>query len=178
MAAHSSCDHPHDAAGTTAKAGGSSPVLRLVAGLGLLTVVPFLAGRLLYNPAVDGSTRLWTCPLLEATGVPCPACGATRSFVYFAQGDARFLDYNWMWLLIWGGLVAVLLLLLIHRLRERGRRSEALLGTNSLLGRAGSAAAAALRGRTWLAVALPFSLLIPAWLVALANVDAISAGIR
>lgn len=161
----STCEHPP--ASGASKGAPRAGVLRLAAGLGLLAVVPLLAGRLLYDPSTGGAARLWTCPLLKATGVPCPACGATRSFVYLAQGDARFLDYNWMWLVIWGALVGLLLLLLIHRLREIPR-----------LGRAGTAVASALRGRTWLAVGLPFLLLIPAWVVALANVDAISAGIR
>jgi len=164
MAANSSsCRRSHRAA---ARGAGAS-VTPLAAGLGLLVALPLASARLLYDPATDGVARLWACPLLQATGVPCPACGATRSFVYFAQGDTRFLDYNWMWLIIWGGLIAFLLLLLVHRLRHTPR-----------LGRAGTAAATTLRKRTWLAVALPFALLIPAWAVALANVDAISAGIR
>ena len=43
------------------------------------------------------------CPFRALTGVPCPLCGATRAFVYFFNGDGRFLDYNWAWLVLWAG---------------------------------------------------------------------------
>jgi hypothetical protein len=67
-------------------------------GVGLLALgcAPFAAGALV--PA-DGDTGL-ICPFRELTGLPCPLCGATRAFALAARGDARFLDYNAVWVLV------------------------------------------------------------------------------
>jgi hypothetical protein len=79
-------------------------------GLGLAAVgcAPFAAGAIV--PA-DGDTGL-LCPFRELTGLPCPLCGATRAFALAARGDARFIDYNAVWvavaaLLIVAGAVAL-----------------------------------------------------------------------
>jgi hypothetical protein len=29
----------------------------------------------------------WNCPILAATGVPCPGCGLTRAMIEFIRGD-------------------------------------------------------------------------------------------
>jgi hypothetical protein len=57
---------------------------------------PFVAGAIV--PA-DGDTGLF-CPFRELTGLPCPLCGATRAFALAARGDARFLDYNAVWVVV------------------------------------------------------------------------------
>src|SRR4051794_38775949 len=68
------------------------------AGFTLLALgcAPFVAGAIV--PA-DGDTGL-ICPFRELTGLPCPLCGATRAFALAARGDARFLDYNAVWVLV------------------------------------------------------------------------------
>jgi hypothetical protein len=67
-------------------------------GAGLLAAgcAPFAAGAIV--PA-DGDTGLF-CPFRELTGLPCPLCGATRAFALAARGDARFLDYNAVWVVV------------------------------------------------------------------------------
>jgi hypothetical protein len=67
-------------------------------GVGLLAAgcAPFVAGAVV--PA-DGDTGLF-CPFRELTGVPCPLCGATRAFALVARGDAGFLDYNAVWVVV------------------------------------------------------------------------------
>ncbi len=57
--------------------------------------LPFAAGAALGE---DGTGL--PCPFREATGLPCPFCGATRAFALAAQGDARFLDYNAVWVAV------------------------------------------------------------------------------
>src|SRR5947208_1831611 len=92
----------------------SQPLLG--AALAGLVATP-LAARLFWAAAPGSGPVVWKCPLLHATGVPCPACGATRAFVYFVHGDPRFLHYNWAWLVIWAALLAWVVLLLVRRAR-------------------------------------------------------------
>jgi hypothetical protein len=106
------------------------------------------------------------CPLREATGVPCPACGATRAFFHLANGDTGFLHYNWAWPVMW--LLAIgWALLLVYR----GWRREPLKGPRFR--------AAWKSLESWSmkrVVATPFVLLFPAWIVALSNLQHIKAG--
>lgn len=48
-----------------------------------LTGAPVI-GANLYN---QGYSIPWICPILHFTGVPCPTCGMTRSFMAMARGD-------------------------------------------------------------------------------------------
>jgi hypothetical protein len=57
--------------------------------------LPFAAGAVLGE---DGAGV--PCPFREATGLPCPFCGATRAFALAVRGDARFLDYNAVWVAV------------------------------------------------------------------------------
>jgi hypothetical protein len=57
-----------------------------VACLAVLSV----AARIPPNPAGTGSHRalgLQSCAFLDRTGLPCPSCGMTTSFSWFARGN-------------------------------------------------------------------------------------------
>jgi Protein of unknown function (DUF2752) len=52
-------------------------------GLLGLSAAP-LMGAVLYN---QGWRLAFSCPVRHLTGIPCPTCGMTRSFVAIAQGN-------------------------------------------------------------------------------------------
>jgi hypothetical protein len=54
-----------------------------MAGLSLVTS-PILGAYLFGH---GGGSSPFFCPVLKVTGVPCPGCGMTRSFVALARGD-------------------------------------------------------------------------------------------
>ncbi|WP_169542327.1 DUF2752 domain-containing protein [Solirubrobacter soli] len=85
------------------------------AGLLALGCAPFVAGAIV--PA-DGNTGL-ICPFREITGLPCPLCGATRAFALAARGDARFLDYNGVWVVLAALLIVAGVVVLVTRWRPR-----------------------------------------------------------
>ena len=146
------CRHQHG------NAGRSAGTLALLAS-GLL-LAPLLVAHLLSPSIAD---QPGGCPLLQATGVPCPACGATRAFVLLVHGDGDgALRFNWTWIVIWA--VAVIALAAAAWRSATGRR----------------AAPAWLRGAgRWLqrhplaVAALPLVILAAPWAVAIANIDAI-----
>lgn len=86
------------------------------AGLALVAVaaLPFALGALLWRVTAEGGVRgpsLSNHFLIDALGVPDPTCGATRAFILFVHGDARFVDYNPVWVvaaLALGGLGIVM----------------------------------------------------------------------
>ncbi len=89
----------------------ASGLFALLAG-----ALPFLLGRVLWNPTPGGDVRgpsLSQHLFMRATGIPEPFCGATRAFVLAAHGDSRFLDYNPAWVFValtlvgWGLLALV-----------------------------------------------------------------------
>jgi Protein of unknown function (DUF2752) len=139
---------------------------RLVPGAlvltGLIAPVAFVGVAFDASDADHGG---YECPLRHATGVPCPACGATRAFFHLANGDTSFLHFNWMWPLMWVLAIGWALVLI-----RRGWRGEPLLGSR-------------VRGvwkdmETWSmrrTIATPFVLLAPAWIVALSNIHHINA---
>ncbi|MGI8593386.1 MAG: DUF2752 domain-containing protein [Solirubrobacteraceae bacterium] len=131
----------------------------MLAGL----VVPVALVGLAVDAGAADDGAGWRCPLLHATGVPCPACGATRAFVHLANGDLGFLDYNWAWPALWALGIAWGLLLL-----TRGWRARPLAGA------LGARATTLLTQRAWAVVALPFLILLPTWLVAVWNLEHIS----
>jgi hypothetical protein len=40
------------------------------------------------------------CPFREATGLPCPLCGATRAFALAVRGDGGWTAYNAPWVVL------------------------------------------------------------------------------
>src|SRR4051794_39592474 len=87
------------------------------AGFTLLALgcAPFVAGAIV--PA-DGDTGL-ICPFRELTGLPCPLCGATRAFALAVRGNAAFVDYNAVWVVVAALLVLAGALMLLTRRRPR-----------------------------------------------------------
>ncbi|HYI99483.1 MAG TPA: DUF2752 domain-containing protein, partial [Thermoleophilaceae bacterium] len=81
---------------------------------------PLAAGALLPVAAVMNGPDV--CPLHVATGVPCPLCGATRAFVLFGHGDARWLEFGAVWV------VAALVLLAVAWRWQPGLRTLAAVG--------------------------------------------------
>jgi hypothetical protein len=67
----------------------------LLLGAGCL---PFAAGAL---AGPDGDAGLLPpCPFREATGLPCPLCGATRAFALAVRGDGGWTAYNAPWVVL------------------------------------------------------------------------------
>jgi hypothetical protein len=79
--------------------------------------LPFAAGAVLGE---DGASV--SCPFREATGLPCPFCGASRAFALAVRGDARFLDYNAVWVAVAALAIAVGL---VNVARQRSLRVSA-----------------------------------------------------
>jgi hypothetical protein len=122
--------------------------------------LPFCVGRLVFEPSADGiAGPAWPCPFRALTGLPCPACGATRSVVLFAHGDARFMHYNPWWVAVLLAAWACGLGLLVAR--SAGLRTARWRDLRRLAGRHQLAAAAVV--------------LIAGWAVALAHVAAITS---
>jgi hypothetical protein len=68
------------------------------AGLALLAAgaLPFAVAPVVHG--LDGLDA--PCPFLAVTGLPCPLCGGTRAVALAAQGDAAFLKYGAVWVVV------------------------------------------------------------------------------
>ncbi len=127
---------------------------------GLLLAAPLVVARLL-DPSIADEPG--GCPLLHATGVPCPACGATRAFVLLAHGDGGgALRFNWAWIVVWAVAVIALAMAAWRLLAGRPAMPSRL-----------RAAGRWLQAHPVAVVALPFLLMAGPWAVAMANLSAI-----
>lgn len=94
----------------------SKSTQRLYWGLLGLSASPIVAAYL-YN---NGYQPAWSCPLRYWTGIPCPTCGMTRSFIAMVQGNlAQAAAYHLFGPVLFIGLllaiVQIALMLLLHR---------------------------------------------------------------
>lgn len=65
----------------------------IVPVLALISLVGLIVARVWPVPSVDSGEP--TCILRILTGLPCPGCGMTRSWVHLAHGDvAAAFEYN------------------------------------------------------------------------------------
>ena len=161
-----------EASAPTGDAGNLLPagllaMLHRTAGLPLvaLAATPFALGALLWSVSADGGVRgpsLSNHAVINALGVPDPTCGATRAFILFAHGDARFLDYNPVWVFAALAMGAFGVIMTVRRVLGR-----------PLLGRLTRPAARWLNEGAAHAVTVFLLLLAAGWLVAFLNLDAI-----
>lgn len=96
----------------------STGLLLFTAGL-----LPFAAGAAA-NAGVGAESLPGTCLFRLATGLPCPFCGATRSFSFFSAGSWTFLSYNALWVFAALATVALGLLVMAGRVSLRGFWSQ------------------------------------------------------
>lgn len=138
---------------------GRRPALMVGLAAAVLAV-PAVVARLMDPSIADGPS---VCPLLHTTGVPCPACGATRAFVLLAHGDGGgALSFNWSWIVLWA--VAVVAVAVA---------AWRLLAGKPLFPAWVRAAGRWLQAHPAAVVALPFLLMAGPWAVAMANLAAI-----
>jgi hypothetical protein len=106
-----------------------APATRLGAALLAAGALPFALA-----PAIHDAAGLdLPCPFLAATGLPCPLCGGTRAVALAAQGDAAFLDYGAVWVVVLLALAVLGLAALAGRRPPRPARPLPLvLGTLAL----------------------------------------------
>lgn len=127
--------------------------LRLI----VLGLAPFAAGSLAARSSrLERMASVVRCPLRWATGIPCPACGSTRTFVAFARLDPDWREENPMAVLYAATIVGLGggLLMLPERQRRR-------------LGDDAADIARRLRHRPWLSVLVVAVAAVPPWLCAI-----------
>lgn len=103
---------------TTSDAGESNPMQvrrRLVFVLACLLII---CASFAYSPWVMDGPIL--CPLRFTTGIPCPACGLTRSFCAVSQGELhRALEFHLFGPLLFAVCVCAGPFVLIELVRRR-----------------------------------------------------------
>lgn len=89
---------------------------RLRWGILGLTVAP-IVGAQLYN---RGYGLPWTCPILHFTGIPCPTCGMTRSFMAMARADwGQAVAYHGFGVILFGSFIVASLHVAVELLSHR-----------------------------------------------------------
>jgi len=123
----------------------------------VLGLTPFAAGFFAARSSrLERLASVARCPLRWATGIPCPACGSTRTFVAFARLDPDWREENPV-VLLYAATIAGLgggLLVLPERQRRRLAEHAADIARR-------------LRHRTWLPVLVVVVAAVPPWLYAI-----------
>jgi hypothetical protein len=131
--------------------GGGLSALLIVAG-----AAPFVAGLVASRSKIAMRVAgLSACPLRALTGVPCPSCGATRTFVAVAGGDGEWRRGNAP--LVWYAAALVAAGVTLAALPPDRRDA---------LAESAHSASAWLRRHPALAAAAVIALSVPPWLVA------------
>jgi hypothetical protein len=77
-----------------------------------------VAGAYLYNQGYR--VPLLQCPILHLTGIPCPTCGMTRSFMAIAQGDFSLaIQHHLLGPIVFAGFVGVAIHIAVELLTAR-----------------------------------------------------------
>ncbi|MBD1999390.1 DUF2752 domain-containing protein [Leptolyngbya sp. FACHB-541] len=81
-----------------------------------------IAGAYLYNQGYR--VPLLQCPILHLTGIPCPTCGMTRSFMAIAQGDFGLaIQHHLLGPIVFAGFVGVAIHIAVELLAARRIRA-------------------------------------------------------
>ena len=122
-----------------------------------LGVTPFIGGFVLSRFGRAASTlSLLPCPVRAVTGVPCPACGGTRTFTALAEGRSAWRKGNAPLVLYAAGLTLAGIAL---RAAPRRRRDKVEAGVAGLLEE--------MRRRPGLTVGMALLVALPPWIAAL-----------
>ena len=123
----------------------------------LLGLAPFAAGVVVARSSrIERLASVVWCPVRWATGIPCPACGSTRTFVAFARLDRDWRDENPMAVLYAATIVGLGGGLLVLPERQRRRLNDHAADI-----------ARRLRRRTWLSVLVAAVVAVPPWYCAI-----------
>lgn len=134
-----------------------STIDRLSARLFFLGLTPFMGGWVLSRSGRAAATlRLVPCPVRVVTGVPCPACGATRTFTTLAGGGRTWCSGNTPLVIYAAGLAAAGVAL---GAAPRSLRGEIEAGVAGALGE--------MRRRPALTIAIALLAALPPWMAAL-----------
>jgi hypothetical protein len=93
-----------------------------------------IAGAYLYSQGYR--VPLLQCPILHLTGIPCPTCGMTRSFMAIAQGDFGLaVQHHLLGPIVFAGFVGAAIHIAVELLADRRIRAfyVALVGDRRFL---------------------------------------------
>lgn len=127
----------------------------LIAGA---AAIPLVLGSVLPQSVVEDGVSV--CIFHEATGLPCPFCGATRAFVAFGHGQGEWMNFNGYWVLLALATIATALILAVADRRAGGVSTRLRENFSVPL----------LFRKSWVIAA---SVVLPGWIWALANASRI-----
>ncbi len=129
----------------------------LSARLFVLGLAPFIGGWVLSRSRRTAATlRLVPCPVRAVTGLPCPACGGTRTFTALAEGRSAWRSGNAPLVLYAAGLTVAGVVL---RVAPKSLRREIVAGVAGALEE--------MRRRPGPTIAIALLAALPPWIAAL-----------